>query len=113
MLESFHLESTPPAISPTELDWVTFLMSFALRREKKLPDIPVDIDASGAVVGDEGLYSIPSSEIATSTNTDKALPSINVEKTLSKDEISRLHELWNEAGLSAVITTCISLTVIG
>ncbi|KAG8213451.1 hypothetical protein J3R82DRAFT_11967 [Butyriboletus roseoflavus] len=76
-------------------------MSFPLGREKTLPDIPVDIDAGSTVEADEGLWLIPSCNIPTSANTNKALPSINVENTLSEGEMSRLHELWNGAGLSA------------
>ena len=86
-------------------------MSFPLR-DKDLPGIPVDIDASGTVVGDEGPCLIPSSKNATSANTEKALPSINVEKTLSEEEMSRLHELWNGAGLSAASTSCTSFAAI-
>ncbi|KAG6370821.1 hypothetical protein JVT61DRAFT_11032 [Boletus reticuloceps] len=70
-------------------------MSLALEREKELPDIPIDTNPSEAVVVDEGLGSIPPA------NTNKALPPIKAEKTLSEEEISRLHELWNGAGLSA------------
>ena len=86
-------------------------MSLPLR-DKDLPGIPVDVDASGTVVGGEGLYLVPPSKNATSANTEKALPSINVEKTLSEEEMSRLHELWNGAGLSAASTSCTSFTAI-
>lgn len=47
-------------------------------------------------------YPIPSSNIAISSNTNKSLPSIKLENTLSEEEIRRLHELWNGTGLSAV-----------
>ncbi|KAH0832884.1 hypothetical protein J3R83DRAFT_11836 [Lanmaoa asiatica] len=76
-------------------------MSFALGREKALPDIPIDIRVSGAVGDGEGLWLVPSSRIAPSPNTNKALPSINIENTLSEEEMRRVHELWNGAGLSA------------
>ncbi|KAF8557104.1 hypothetical protein OG21DRAFT_1495021 [Imleria badia] len=74
-------------------------MTLALEREKDLPLIPVDINTSGTVVEDERLW-IPS-KIAPSADTNKTLPPINIENTLSEEEISRLHELWNGAGLSA------------
>lgn len=77
-------------------------MSTALGTEKALPDIPVDVGAGSTVVADEGLWLIPSPGIPTSANTNKALPSVNVENTLSGEEMTRLHELWNGAGLSAV-----------
>ena len=74
-------------------------MSSFPEREKDLPAVPVDTDVSRTVaVG----YPIPSSNIAISSNTNKSLPSIKVENTLSEEEIRRLHELWNGTGLSAV-----------
>ena len=81
-------------------------MSLVFEREKDLPAIPVDIESSRTAVEDKGFWSIPSPKIATSAITNKTLPSINIENTLSEEEMSRLHELWNGAGLSAVSAFC-------
>jgi hypothetical protein len=84
-------------------------MSFAHRRQKVLPDIRVDIDATrSATLAEERWLGQ-----ATPVNMNKALPPIKVENQVSKEEMRLLRELWNEAGLSAVCATYTPLTAIG
>ncbi|KIJ67035.1 hypothetical protein HYDPIDRAFT_166428 [Hydnomerulius pinastri MD-312] len=69
----------------------------SLKRDKALPDIPHDVVIG--LVGDEVTTALPPARSA--SNANKILPAINIEKTLSGEEMDRLHELWNGAALSA------------
>ena len=73
---------------------------FSVTGEKALPDTPSGISNDETAVAHEDL--VPSCKIASFVSTDKALPPIRVENTLPEQDMSRLHELWNDAGLSAV-----------
>ncbi|KAF9223892.1 hypothetical protein BS17DRAFT_781361 [Gyrodon lividus] len=80
-------------------------MSSAFSRDKALPAIPIDVNVVGAVAGPEVHSPLSSTGSDGSSNMDKMLPSIDVEKTLSGEELDRLHDLWNGAALSAVSHT--------
>lgn len=76
-----------------------------------LPDIRVDIDATrSATLAEERWLA---HKAMTPANMNKALPPIKVENQVSEKEMRLLHELWNEAGLSAVGATYTPLTAIG
>ncbi|KAG9314811.1 hypothetical protein JVU11DRAFT_3902 [Chiua virens] len=80
-------------------------MVVLLGRDKELPGIPVKPDPSRSSAEFKGLnsrttyYLHPKSH--PSADTNKALPPINVEETLSVEQLDRLYEIWNEAGLTA------------
>ncbi|KIK92179.1 hypothetical protein PAXRUDRAFT_147857 [Paxillus rubicundulus Ve08.2h10] len=76
-------------------------MPLAFGRDKTLPDIPIDVDVLGTVERNGVNPPSHSARSDTCSDKNKMLPSIDIEKTLSGEEMDRLHDLWNGAALSA------------
>ncbi|KAF8841795.1 hypothetical protein BDN67DRAFT_1068238 [Paxillus ammoniavirescens] len=76
-------------------------MPLTFSRDKALPKIPIDVDVIGTVEGNEVNSPSHSKRSDAPSNKNKMLPSIDIEKTLSREEMDRLHDLWNGAALSA------------
>jgi hypothetical protein len=77
-------------------------MPLAFSLDKALPNIPIDVDVIETVERNEVNSPSHSARSDAPSNKNKILPSIDVEKTLSGEEMDRLHDLWNGAALSAV-----------
>ena len=63
-----------------------------LNRDKALPELPIGV----SIKASEDAVTSPLPSSGSASNYNKTLPTINIEMTLSEEEMDRLHDVWNE-----------------